>query len=134
VIGDLRRRTRIELGFSRASLQPASEADVAFPPNDTLQHNYGDALTVEVPRYKSHSLVSEFRSQLDPQLPDDDGGTEVAPERKDNALFCRNVSLVMSASYSFERENAITLKKSIPQDFQNCHQRGTHLSLIESAG
>jgi len=73
---------------------------VAFPPNDTLQHSYGDALTVEVPRYKNHSLVSEFRSQLDPQLPGDDGGTEVKPERKDNASFCKTVSLVMNASYS----------------------------------
>jgi hypothetical protein len=68
-------------------------------------------------------LVSEFRSQLDLQLADDDGGDEVAPEMKDNVSFCKNVSLVMSGSYSLEREIAITLKKSIPHDFQNWSRR-----------
>ena len=71
---------------------------MAFPPNDTLQRSCGDALTAEAPRYKNHILVSEFRSQRDLQLADDDGGIEVAPESKDNASFCRNDSLLMNAS------------------------------------
>jgi len=68
-------------------------------------------------------LVGEFRSQLDLQLAGGDGDSEVAPEMKDNVSFCKNVSLVMNGSYSFEREIAITLKKSIPQDFQNWSRR-----------
>jgi len=48
---------------------------------------------------------------------------EVAPEMKDNVSFCKNVSLVMNGSYSFEREIAITLKKSMPRDFQKWLRR-----------
>ena len=92
---------------------------MAFLPTDTLQRSCGDALRVEVPRYKNHMLVSEFRSQFALRYADDDGGIEVAPERKDNPSFCKNVSLLMNASYSPERETATTLKKSIAQDFQN---------------
>jgi hypothetical protein len=98
VIGGGPRQARIELCFSRASLQLVSEADLAFPPDDILQHSCGDALTVEVPRYRNHIRLSEFRSQLDLQLADDHGGIEVAPERKDNASFCKIVFLVMNAS------------------------------------
>jgi hypothetical protein len=68
-------------------------------------------------------LVGEFRSHLDLQLTGDDVGIEVGPERKDNASFCKIVLLVMNASYSLEREIAITLKKSIPRYFQNWPQR-----------
>jgi hypothetical protein len=86
------------LRFASASLQLVYEAGRAFPPSVTLQRSYGDALTVEVPRCKSHMHVSEFRSQLDLQSADDDGGNEAAFARKDNARFCRNGSLVMKAS------------------------------------
>jgi len=57
------------------------------------------------------------------QLAGGDGDSEVAPEMKDNVSFCKNVSLVMNGSYSFEREIAITLKKSMPRDFQKWLRR-----------
>lgn len=88
----------MELRCASVSLQLVYEAGLVFPPPETLRRGYGDALTVEVPRCKSHMRVSEFRSPLDLQLADDDGGNEAAFARKDNAQFCRNVSLVMKAS------------------------------------
>jgi|SRR4029079_11322319 hypothetical protein len=93
----------MEWCFSSVSLQPVSEAGRAFPLRETPQRNCGDALTVEVRRCKNHMRVSEFRSQLDLQLADDDGDNEAEFARMDNARFCRNYLLVMNASYSFRK-------------------------------
>jgi hypothetical protein len=62
-------------------------------------------------------LVSEFRSQLDLQLADEDDGIEVAPERKDNASFCKTVSLVMNASYFARKRDCHQPKKINTSEF-----------------